>query len=241
MRRNRHDKPTRNKKSYRVKPMVFWLAVLAGGLFAWLAVRIGFFETWTALFNIVIAIYLSIFLTPVITDVIPAAFDTLYGNALAMIAIAAAVFLILHGISYTFLTGQFSVPFPRIFDIVFAGLLGFIAGFLVLSFAILVFMATPVSQHSLVQKVGIDRQSLQTNLSYINWWCDLVHRFAGPSDSTVTSDAVINELLDSSESNIKPKIDRADSNKPRENNEPKTNACPSDQPTQPADANAKDQ
>ena len=30
---------------------------------------------------------------------------------------------LLHGLSYVFLTGQFNIPFPRIFDIVLSGVL----------------------------------------------------------------------------------------------------------------------
>ena len=99
--------------------MVFWASILARGVFAWLAIRMGFYETWTMLFNIVISIYVAIFLTPAIVDVAPAAGDTSYGNALTLAVTATGVFLVLHGISYVFLTGQFNVSFPKIFDLVF--------------------------------------------------------------------------------------------------------------------------
>jgi hypothetical protein len=31
--------------------MVFWAGILAGAFFAWLGVKIGFYETWTMLFT----------------------------------------------------------------------------------------------------------------------------------------------------------------------------------------------
>ncbi len=75
--------------------MVFWTGILVGGLFVWLAVRMGFYETWAMLFNVVVAVYAAVFLTPVIVSKIPAAGDTAYGNALTLTAVAAAVFLLL--------------------------------------------------------------------------------------------------------------------------------------------------
>jgi hypothetical protein len=44
--------------------MVFWAGILVGGLFIWFAVKIGFYEMWATLFNIVISIYIAIFLSP---------------------------------------------------------------------------------------------------------------------------------------------------------------------------------
>lgn len=42
--------------------MVFWIAILVGGAFVWLGVRMGFYQSWCLLFNIVVSIYLAIFL-----------------------------------------------------------------------------------------------------------------------------------------------------------------------------------
>ena len=175
--------------------MVFWASILAGGLFVWLAVRIGFFEMWTLLFNIVISIYVAIYLTPVIVDLAPAAGDTSYGSALTLAAIAIGTFLALFGISYVFLTGQFSVAFPKVFDLVFAGVLGFLAGALVFSFAAIMITVTPLSQNRLLSKAGFNAQSQQTNIVYISRWCDLIDLAAASSDSQTTAEQTINALL----------------------------------------------
>lgn len=177
--------------------MVFWLSILAGGLFIWLAVRIGFFEMWTMLFNIVISIYVAMFLTPVIVNVIPAAGDTAYGNALTLAVTATGTFLILFGISYIFLTGQFSVAFPKIFDILFAGVLGFLAGALIFSFAALIITATPISQNRLMSKIGFNARSQRTNIEYICRWCDLIDLAVSSPDRETTAEQTINTLLSS--------------------------------------------
>jgi len=179
--------------------MVFWLSILAGGLFIWLAIRIGFFEMWTMLFNIVISIYVAIFLTPVIVDVVPSAGDTAYGNALTLAVTAMGTFLILFGISYIFLTGQFSVAFPKVFDILFAGFLGFLAGALIFSFLALIITATPISQNRVMSKIGFNVQSQRSNIEYICKWCDLLDLAVSSPDRDTTAEQTINTLLSSTQ------------------------------------------
>lgn len=175
--------------------MIFWITILGGAIFAWLAIKIGFYETWALLFNIVISIYLAIYLTPIIADILPATIDTHYGTALTIIALAAAAFLILYGITYVLFTSQFEVPFPKIFDILFAGFLGFFAGFLVLSFIALLICVTPISQNKFVNEMGLSRQAQLANISYICWWCDKVNWFVASKDNKTTSQQAIDKLL----------------------------------------------
>lgn len=187
--------------------MVFWVSILAGGLFAWVAIKIGFYDMWAMLFNIVISVYAAIFLTPVIVDIIPAAGDTSYGNAMTLAATAIGTFLILHGISYIFLTGQFRVSFPRVFDILFTGLLGFLAGVLISSFAALMVTATPISQNRFASEAGFNRRSQQANISYICWWCDLVNSIVSSPDTEITSEQNINQLLSAAQPKAPRKTD----------------------------------
>jgi len=195
--------------------MAFWLGILAGALFAWIAMRIGFYETWTMLFNIVISVYAAVFLTPIIVNTIPSAGITPCGSALTLAAVAIGTFLILYGISYTFITGQFSVSLPKIFDTVGAGVLGFLAGFLVLSFAAFLICVTPISQNKFVGSVGLSTQSQQANISYICWWCDLVNGIVSRRDKKVASQEVINELVSRTQPEAKPETgERAEPNEP---------------------------
>lgn len=175
--------------------MVFWITILGGAIFAWHAIKIGFYEIWALLFNILISIYLAIYLTPIVTDILPATLDTNYGTTLTIIALAAAVFLILYGITYVLFTGQFEVPFPKIFDILFAGFLGFFAGFLVLSFIVLLICITPVSQNKYLNKMGLSGETQQVNISYLCWWCDKVNWLAASKDNKITGQQAIDKLL----------------------------------------------
>ncbi len=111
--------------------MAFWIGILVSGLFAWAVVKIGFCEAWVLLCNIVISVYLAIFLRPIIANTLLSAGNSTYGNALTVLGTAAATCLVLHGISHIFFTSHFSVPFPKALDTIGAALLGFLAGFLV--------------------------------------------------------------------------------------------------------------
>ena len=180
--------------------MVFWLGILTGGLFIWFSMKIGFYEMLAMLFNIVISIYVSIFLTPVILDIVPEAGDIPCSNAFASAVLAVGTFFVLYGITWVFLTGQFKVSFPKLFDTLFTGVLGFLTGFLVLSFAALVITITPISQNRFVKQVGLNRNSQHANISYICWWCDLVNSIVSSPDTKITSEQAVEHLLSETQS-----------------------------------------
>ena len=179
--------------------MVFWTGIAVGGLFVWLAVRMGFFEVWALLFNVVVSVYTALFLTPLIGQKISAAGDTSYGSALTLAGVAAGTFLILQGVSFTFLTGQFKVPFPKILDNVGAGVLGFLTGFLIWSFLALLVSATPIARSSLAKNIGFGRKIEQAEGAYLCWWCDLVNTVASPGDSRRPAQQMVASLLDAAE------------------------------------------
>jgi hypothetical protein len=193
--------------------MVFWIAILAGVLFVWLAVRMGFYETWVLLFNIIVSMYLAIFGAPIIAELAPTPGGAAsYGMALSMALLGGGSFALLQGLSYVFLTGQYTVPFPRVFDIVFSGLLGFLAGFLVLSFVALVLATTPLADNKIVDGVGLGRKAQQVNISCISRCCDVIHSFAGPADRA--TQAAVQHLLDASKPQPAAAQAPADTNQP---------------------------
>jgi apolipoprotein N-acyltransferase len=176
--------------------MVFWLGILVGAVFAWFAVRIGFYGMWTMLFNIIISVYLAIYLQPVVVNV-PGLGDTLYTNALAMVGTAIAVFLILHSISYAFLTGQLIPTFPKVFNTLGTGFLGFLAGFLVWSFVALLVYVTPISQNAFIKSIGLGKFQ-ETSISCISRGCGLVNALSF-QDKQCSAEETISQLLTSVE------------------------------------------
>lgn len=189
--------------------MVFWIGILVGGFFVWLAVARGFYEMWTMLFNIVVSIYAAVYLTPVIVEFVPAAGDTAYGNAMMLLVLAGAIFAILYVISLTFLTGQFKVSFPKIFDNLGAGILGFLAGLLVWSFVVLLISATPFGKSDTAESFGFG----PTNNPYLCWWCDLVNT-AAASDDGLSAEEAVALLIEDAEEKRDPNEPPADANEP---------------------------
>ena len=44
----------------------FWIGILVAVLFAYSAIKLGFYHTWTMLFNLVIAVYVALRISPMI-------------------------------------------------------------------------------------------------------------------------------------------------------------------------------
>jgi len=160
--------------------MFFWLAVLIGALLAVLAVRIGLYEMVAVFVNLLVAVYLAIFVTPSLVALIPAAADIPCGAVMMVVVVAIGTFLILHGLCFALLTGQFKVPFPKILDRLLAGGLGFLAGFLVVAFFTTLIAVTPLGK--IVPMISDN--DLKVHQSYLCWWCDRVHGLVGSTAST---------------------------------------------------------
>ena len=124
----------------------------------------------------------------------------------------------MHGITYVFLTSQFAVPFPKLFDILGAGLLGFLAGFLVWGLVNLLISITPMSQYDFVKEIGFGRQ--QASMSGICWWGDLIDNMVSGGNKHYTTEEVINKLIEDVEKKSKPKTStRTEPNEPADSNE----------------------
>lgn len=174
--------------------MAFWIGILAGGIFAWSTIKLRFYQTWAIMFNVIISIYLAIYLRPAVTN-ISAVGTTTYSSVLALLAIASASFLIMQGLSYTFITGQFNISFPKVFDTLGTGILGFLTGFLIWSFLSLLIYLTPASQHTIFKETGFTNEYQQTSISYISRFCNLVNVFISSEDNKQSAENIIEKLI----------------------------------------------
>jgi hypothetical protein len=174
--------------------MVFWIAVLVGAFFAWIAVQVGFYAAWMMFFNILLSAYLAIFLSPVIIDNVPAATDTPYGYTLVFLCIAAATMILSYGVCYAFLSGQLRFDFPKIFDTIGAGIVGFLAGFMAWSMLSFSFALLPLWELDSLRSLGFEASSQRANTAYMCWWCDLLHTLTSSSENEISSAEAV-ELL----------------------------------------------
>jgi hypothetical protein len=203
--------------------MLFWIGILVGGLFAWLGFKIGFYQTWALLFNVVVAVYLAIFLGPIIADVIPGVSEAPFSTVLAVTAMGIAAFLVLQCLSYTFVTGQFNVSIPALVDTLGSVLLGFLGGFLVWSFVALLLCMTPISQNRFMKGIGFCGESEQTVKGNVYWWCNLVHKVAAADEDSPTPRDTVAELLHKT---MGRPMDRGEPNQPGDANEPPGGGSP---------------
>jgi low affinity Fe/Cu permease len=176
--------------------MVFWAGILVAALFARLAIKMGFYETWAMLFNIAVSVYLGISLRPLLIELVPSAGDTPYGSTLTIFGIAMGAFLILHGISFVFFTGQFSVSLPKILNIIGAGFLGFIAGFLVWGFITFLVSTTPIFENAYIKQIDLGGQIRQTSVPVVSWWCSFVNKIVSSNADGDTIKQELNGLIE---------------------------------------------
>lgn len=200
--------------------MEFWLGILFGIIVALIAIRMGFYETWILLFNLVLALYLAVFAGPAIIGMIPGLNFSSVNKFISMAITAGACFAILQSISYIAFTSRFKVAFPKIFDLIGSAFLGFLAGFLVWSFVFLLICVTPLSKNLMVRQMGITKASSQTSISYLAWWCNIIDDIAS-SDKKYAAQDAINNLI------------KIEEEKPNDKNLAKP------EPNSPAEPNAK--
>lgn len=174
--------------------MILWIGILVGVVFAWFAIKIGFYDIWALLFNMILSIYLSIFMNPVFAGLIPPSANTPYNSALTVLMAAAGIFIILQVITYTFLTGQIKFSFPLIFDILGCGAMGFAAGLLIWSFIILIILISPVSQQQAITKFNVAGQFEQTYMPYLYGVCDLVNTVVADADGRISTKQAIDAV-----------------------------------------------
>ncbi|MGD0571959.1 MAG: CvpA family protein [Sedimentisphaerales bacterium] len=176
---------------------VFWISILIAVIFAYSTIKLGFYHAWTMLFNLLVAVYIAIRIGPFLEDFFPAAVNGQYGKTISLLAAGTGTFLILQGIAYVLLIGQFEVTFPRTVNIIGSGLMGFMAGFLVCSFATFIFCTTPFSQQQYVKEIGLDTKTFEEAKmqSYLVGCCKFMDTFVASGNDTVGAEKTIKELL----------------------------------------------
>jgi uncharacterized membrane protein required for colicin V production len=178
--------------------MVFWIGIFVAVIFAYSAIKLGFYHAWTMLFNLVIAVYVAVRISPVIEEFLPAAMDGgQYSKTMALLATGLVTFLILHGIAYALLIGQFEVTFPRVMNTLGSGILGFLAGFLIWSFGTLVVCTTPFCQQQYVKELGFDVKTFEEAKMqpYLVGWCSFLDKIVASGDGPVSAEQTIKDLL----------------------------------------------
>ena len=127
--------------------MLVVIAVLIGCVSAVIGIKKGFFAVWPVFFNILIAIYIGIMLTPTIVGLAPEIEESGYYGACCVACIAILVFAVLQAVVTIFFSRMYEAASPEILDRIGSAVLGFLSGYLVCSFVVLLIFITPFARH----------------------------------------------------------------------------------------------
>ena len=174
--------------------MIFWFTILTGVVFAFIGIKKNFFWMWPVLFNILMAVYLSVMLTPTIVELMKDTSDQQYNNTISLVVIAIMVFAVLQIIVSRFFTNTEELSCPKLFSNIGAGILGFSVGYVLCSFIIYIICSTGVLE-SFCRNNGAALTSAKTIKKvccFVNGFslqghdnviCETVTKFVKPNES----------------------------------------------------------
>lgn len=158
--------------------MIFLLTVIFGGIIAVVVRRKNFFSMWALLFNVLIAIYISVMLSPTIIGRIPEIYGDGYCYGLCLLALALPVFLISQSLASIYLTRDFNVSFPKVFNGIGSSLFGFLVGYFGLNFIIFAIGIMPLSEYPFVKQISGDVPLVQIVRGPVLTTCNTVRKLS---------------------------------------------------------------
>jgi magnesium-transporting ATPase (P-type) len=177
--------------------MAFWFLILFSAAAAILAFKKSdFYRMWAIVFNVFIAIYIGIMLSPWIISMIPSGTPGLeYQKAACIIAIAILIFGVIQAISVNFITTDSEITFPKLFDSIGASSLGFFGGWFLAAFLLLMISILPFAKKPFME--GLTGKGTDNNLAVtqVVALCDFITAVSiQPPEGKAR--LVINELID---------------------------------------------
>ena len=154
--------------------MILVLAILVGVVFAVIGIRKGFFLMWLLLFNILISIYVGVMLCPTLVAIRPDMEQARYYLAAFIAVTSVLLFVVLETIAISFFSEVGECFCPKLFDTAGAGVLGFLAGFCVLSFVYFIVCIMPFSKKPFMKGVCGDGLSAPAGVKAVVKACDFV-------------------------------------------------------------------
>ena len=145
---------------------------------------------WSMLFNALIAIYISVMLSPTLIKVIPSLSVDPYYHGLCVLTLAILVFAISQGLSVLYLMDTYSVAIPRIFNRFVAGILGFLMGYFVANFLFFSLSITPLRDTSTIKNMCGKVPLAQIVDCPVCTACNSIHRISFHWDRDACEDAV---------------------------------------------------
>lgn len=132
------------------------IALVAAAIFGIWGYHKRLYPMWAFLFNVLVAAYLGLFLTPAILK-IEAAGELVgrlgtYANAAVLLAVFGLYLALSQFLSFYYLTNTYCVSFPRFVDDFGGALLGFAGGYITANILLFALAISPLNAHPLTQK-----------------------------------------------------------------------------------------
>jgi len=154
------------------------LIIIAVGLiFAFIGYRKTWYPSWAYLFNLLIAVYVSIMIAPQVVDKFPLISNYLGDFSYAAFASTSAVviFVVMDLLSFRYFTSASTIPFPSYLDSIGASVLGFLAGSVIAGFLLFIITISPLSRYSVVRTVTQSRLPADSVNCAVIAACNFVH------------------------------------------------------------------
>ncbi len=193
--------------------MTLWIGIVLALIIAALMAKKGLYETWTLLFNVVIAVYLGLTVGPVLKGLLGV--QGRGGEVFVMLGTAVISLTVLYLFSYVIFLSQFQVTFPKILDFAGGGLLGFLTGLLIWSFVAFLISVSPLGGGGTLGKIGFNSDSLQSSTGYMTWWTGIIHGLVSADRKEDTIDQTVDVLVKNSQNAAQAARKVAEPNEPK--------------------------
>ena len=136
--------------------MVFWICVAIGILSAFLASRKEFPSVWVALFNLIVAIYISLAVTASLGKSSPEAFEIPIARMAMFLGAAILIFIVAQFLAKSFVLHGMRLTLPINFVRLANVVLGFLLGYILIGSVLFVVFISPVQSFSAIEKMNED-------------------------------------------------------------------------------------
>lgn len=133
--------------------MVSLCLILAGGVFTYIGIKKRFFVMWGMTINLLISMFLSVMLVPLMAKLVPDIGENSYFLTVCLLILSALFYVLFHMIVKLYITGNNTIEFPLVFDKIGSGLLGFLFGYFACSFVLFALSVMPIAKHEFVTNV----------------------------------------------------------------------------------------
>ncbi len=132
------------------------IAIIIAAVFGLWGYHKRLYPMWAFLFNVLVAAYLSIVLTPAILEIKAVGemtgFLGTWTNAAILLAIFGVYLALSQLLSFYYLTNTYCVSFPRLVDDFGGAFLGFAGGYITANILLFALAVSPLNEHALTQK-----------------------------------------------------------------------------------------